>query len=61
MKTSALQVHCRDGETVGSPYAIGQNTVANSNYTITYEANLAITQASTNTTYFKCSKCSVYG
>jgi hypothetical protein len=38
MKTSALQVHCRDGETVGSPYAIGQNTVANSNYTITYEA-----------------------
>jgi hypothetical protein len=38
------------GETVGSPYAIGQNTVANSNYTITYVgANLAITQASTNT------------
>ncbi len=37
------------GETVvGSPYAIGQNTVANSNYTITYVgANLAITQAST--------------
>jgi hypothetical protein len=30
------------GETVvGSPYAIGQNTVANSNYTITYVSELS--------------------
>jgi hypothetical protein len=37
VKTSALQVHCRDyGETVVGGPAIGQNTVANSNYTITY-------------------------